>query len=120
MIEDSEECRVVAYESHGRVSASAAVNPIKPEPSDEACDPDLTIRRAAQSQWRRTGRCWGGSAGTCSVEESQRFVEYTYCTRFLGRGTTRARSDMPPKAKAKQVETAHQPAEQARSSERAR
>jgi hypothetical protein len=38
-----EECRVVAYESHGRASSSAAANPIKPEPSDEACD--LEIRR---------------------------------------------------------------------------
>jgi hypothetical protein len=34
-----EECRVVAYESCGRASSSAAANPIKPEPSDEACDP---------------------------------------------------------------------------------
>jgi hypothetical protein len=34
-----EECRVVAYESCGRASSSAAANPIKPEPSDEGCDP---------------------------------------------------------------------------------
>ncbi len=36
-----EECRVVAYESCGRASSSAAANPIKPEPSDEACDPEI-------------------------------------------------------------------------------
>ncbi len=36
-----EECWVVAYESCGRASSSAAANPIKPEPSDEACDPEI-------------------------------------------------------------------------------
>ena len=36
-----EECRVVAYESCGCASSSAAANPIKPEPSDEACDPEI-------------------------------------------------------------------------------
>ena len=36
-----QECRVVAYESCGRVSSSAAANPINSEPSDNACDPEI-------------------------------------------------------------------------------
>ncbi len=36
-----EGCWVVAYESCGRASSSAAANPIKPEPSNGACDPEI-------------------------------------------------------------------------------